>query len=157
MKSIIDLYEASLLDIEGTLDDGNIYSKATLKDLLKVKSEAEFIKLYNCLKIRITSDAKKPEVNKFNNINVTSSKRYICFDDKNTRIFYGFKQNLYMCYWKNNKLENVVIPNYTINSLKLNTNISRYDVYVIPIEFENSEKVLQSSKNLTGTKYSLAL
>ena len=54
MRNIIDLYEASILDIEGTIEDGNKYENVDLEMIMKAKSEEEFNMLYDILKDTIT-------------------------------------------------------------------------------------------------------
>jgi hypothetical protein len=60
MKNIIDLYEASLLDIEGSIEDGNKYENVDLEMIMKAKSKEEFNILYDILKDTIAAEEKEP-------------------------------------------------------------------------------------------------
>lgn len=60
-NSLHSLLESSILDIEGTIEDGNKYNNVDLEMLMNAKSESEFNLLYNLLKEQITSTQKTPE------------------------------------------------------------------------------------------------
>ena len=53
--------EASLLDIDGTIEDGNKYNDVDLEMLMNTTSESEFNIIYDILKDKIESTQKKPK------------------------------------------------------------------------------------------------
>lgn len=61
MKTLRDIcLEASILDIEGTIEDGNKYIDVDLNKLIKAKSEEEFNIYYDILKDIVTTEEKEP-------------------------------------------------------------------------------------------------
>lgn len=62
MKDLKTLLESSILDIEGTIEDGNKYNNVDLEMLMNAKSESEFNLLYDLLKEQIISTQKTPEI-----------------------------------------------------------------------------------------------
>lgn len=83
MKNLKTLLEVSLMDIEGTIEDGNKYNNVDLEMLMNAKSESEFNMLYNLLKEQIISTQKIPEIvtNPFGNksIKTKPGEFYIVF------------------------------------------------------------------------------
>ena len=62
MKDLKTLLEASLMDIDGTIEDGNKYNDVDLEMLLNTTSESEFNIIYDILKDKIESNQKKPKI-----------------------------------------------------------------------------------------------
>ena len=54
--------EASLMDIDGTIEDGNKYNDVDLEMLMNTTSESEFNIIYDILKDKIVSTQKKPKI-----------------------------------------------------------------------------------------------
>lgn len=92
MKDLRIFLESSILDIEGTIEDGNKYNNVDLEMLMNAKSESEFNLLYNLLKEQLTSTQKRPET-----IEITTGK----FSHKLIKtkpgefylVFYNYKQS----------------------------------------------------------------
>jgi hypothetical protein len=61
-NSLHSLLESSILDIEGTIEDGNKYNNVDLEMLMNAKSESEFNMLYEILKDNVLSTQKTPEI-----------------------------------------------------------------------------------------------
>ena len=83
MKSIYNVYEASLLDIEGSIEDGNKYENVDLEMIMKAKSEEEFNMLYDILKDTIAAEEKEPPTKtRYKKKRITSgdNKLYIKFE-----------------------------------------------------------------------------
>jgi hypothetical protein len=86
MRNIIDLYEASILDIEGSIEDGNKYENVDLEMLVKAKSKEEFNMLYDIL-LSIASEEKEPPIKKrYKKTHITSGddNLYIKFEKYNS-------------------------------------------------------------------------
>ena len=91
-NSIHSLLEASILDIEGTIEDGNKYNNVDLEMLMNAKSESEFNMLYDLLKEQIIRTEKRPEIFtvEFHNKPI----KYIKTQDEEFYImFYNYKQS----------------------------------------------------------------
>lgn len=88
-NSLHSLLESSILDIEGTIEDGNKYNNVDLKMLMNAKSESEFNLLYDLLKEQIISTQKTPEIvtNPFGSkyIKTQPGEYYV--------VFYSFKDS----------------------------------------------------------------
>lgn len=80
MRNIIDLYEASILDIEGSIEDGNKYENVDLEMIMKAKSEEEFNMLYDILKDTVAAEEKEPPTK------TRYRKKYITSGDDNLYI-----------------------------------------------------------------------
>ena len=95
MRNIIDLYEASILDIEGSIEDGNKYNDVDLEMLMNAKSESEFNMFYDILKDTIEAEEKEPPIKKrYKKTFITSgdNKLYIKFEKYNSN--YGEKRSI---------------------------------------------------------------
>lgn len=95
MRNIIDLYEASVLDIEGSIDDGNKYENVDLEMIIKAKSEKEFNMFYDILKDTIeVEETEPPTKTRYKKKRITSGddKLYIKFEKYNSN--YGEKRSI---------------------------------------------------------------
>lgn len=104
MKHIIDLYEASILDIEGTMDEGNEYLDVDLKKLISAKTEKEYNMLFDILRDKVTSEEKEPPTKtRYKKKRITSpdNEFYIAFSiyksehsDNKRHIIFGAKDTV---------------------------------------------------------------
>ena len=95
--SILDnaISEASLLDIEGSIEDGNKYENVDLEMIMKAKSEEEYNILYDILKDTIAAEEKEPPTKtRYKKKRITSGddKLYIKFEKYDSN--YGEKRNI---------------------------------------------------------------
>lgn len=124
MKDLKTLLEVSLMDINGTIEDGNKYNDVDLEMLMNAKSESEFNLLYNLLKDKIVSNEKRPEIgtnpsgHKF--IKTNPGKFYIVFYNYKD---YNKKESPAIIFGN----ENTVSTRWNVNSNKLNTSWSSID------------------------------
>lgn len=95
MRNIIDLYEASILDIEGSIEDGNKYSNVDLEMITKAKSKEEFDIFYDILMSMVEDEEKEPPTKKINDktyITSGNNKLYIRFKKQDSK--YGELRNV---------------------------------------------------------------
>lgn len=136
MKDLRIFLEYSILDIEGTIEDGNKYKNVDLEMLMNAKSESEFNLLYNLLKEQITSTQKTPEIvtgefgHKF--IKTQSGEFYIVFYNYKD---YNKKESPAIIFGN----ENTVSTRWNVNSNKLNTSWSSIDFSHLYSGLYNSE------------------
>lgn len=123
-NSLHSLLESSILDIEGTIEDGNKYNNVDLEMLMNAKSESEFNMLYNLLKEQLISTQKRPEIvtgafgHKF--IKTQQGEFYIVFYNYKD---YNKKESPAIIFGN----ENTVSTRWNLNSNKLNTAWSSID------------------------------
>lgn len=144
MKNIIDLYEASILDIEGTIKYADKFVDVNFMSILKAESEEEFLKMYNTLKNMITKDNRfRVEVGK----NFTSSsgkikpdkdKRWIRFSEfGHVNIQYGGPSKTYTIFWDD--YTKCVINKYSVFATPFKkVNINNSVMYELPSELYKS-------------------
>ena len=104
MRNIIDLYEASILDIEGSIEDGNKYENVDLKKLISAKTEKEYNILFDILRDKVTSEEKEPPTKtRYKKKHITSldNEFYIAFSiyksaysDNERHIVFGAKDTV---------------------------------------------------------------
>ena len=84
MKTLKEIcLEASILDIEGSIEDGNKYENVDLEMIMKAKSKEEFNMLYDILKDTIAAEEKEPPTKtRYKKKRITSGddKLYIKFE-----------------------------------------------------------------------------
>ena len=83
MKTLREILEASILDIEGSIEDGNKYENVDLEMIMKAKSKEEFNMLYDILKDTIAAEEKEPPTKtRYKKKRITSGddKLYIKFE-----------------------------------------------------------------------------
>ena len=87
MKTLKEILEVSILDIEGTIEDGNKYENVDLEMVMKAKSKEEFNMLYDILKDTIEAEEKEPPIKKrYKKTHITSGddNLYIKFEKYNS-------------------------------------------------------------------------
>lgn len=165
MKNIIDIYEASLLDIDGTIEDGNLISDfdRLMAKLTSSSSEKEFNDNLNKLVINVKLTFKKFEADdlkqyysgKFNR-----SQIFIAIVKDDSSYYKYFKDKLNYCDSnKSGKLFWNEEPNFkswigpanikgAIMYFKQNINnyCKTYDFYMVPEYIHNEFKNLMKNR-----------
>lgn len=144
MKTLKEILEASVLDVEGTIEYGDKFVDVNFISILKAESKEEFLEMYNTLKNKITKDNRfRVEVGK----NFTSSsgkikpdkdKRWIrFFDIGHVNIQYGGPSKTYTIFWDDDAKG--VINRYSAFATPFKkVNINNSVMYELPSELYKS-------------------
>lgn len=141
MKSLKCILEASLLDIDGTLEEGDKYENLTLTELYDSKTQLEFETKFNVFRSSFESDHKGTEI-----YDIKPRKTYIVFventsmksnDPKCCRdsIYIGTTKDLYRLTWMNGPLGKMKIKELYSLTLEDFTERQRYlntSIYICP-------------------------
>jgi hypothetical protein len=141
MKNLKTLLEASLLDIDGTFEEGDKYENLTLTELYNSKTQLEFETKFNVFRSSFESDHKGKEVYDVKprktyivfvrNTSMQNIDTYLCRDS----IYIGTNNDLYRLTWVKGspskmqikEMQTLTLDHFTERQRHLNTSI-----YVCP-------------------------
>lgn len=151
MKDLKNILEASLLDIDGTFEEGDKYENLTLTELYNSKTQLEFETKFNVFRSSFESDHKGTEI-----YDIKPRKTYIAFVEnismKNNdpdlcrdSIYIGTDKDLYRLTWvkgspskmKIKELYSLTLDDFTERQRYLNTSI-----YICPKKIKDEANKL---------------
>jgi hypothetical protein len=141
MKNLKTLLEASLLDIDGTFEEGDKYENLTLTDLYNSKTQSEFETKFNVFRSIFESDRKGTEIHVIKlrntyiafveNTSMKNNDPNLCRDS----IYIGTDKDLYRLTWVKGSPSKMQIKEMTTLTLDHFTERQRHlntSIYVCP-------------------------
>lgn len=151
MKDLKYILEASLLDIDGTIEDGDKYENLTLTELYNSKTQLEFETKFNVFRSSFESDHKGTEI-----YDIKPRKTYIAFIENTSMksndtdlcrdsIYIGTDKDLYRLTWVKGspskmqiiKVQTLTLDYFTERQRHLNTSI-----YICPKKIKDEANKL---------------